>query len=123
MVSTLRFSLSLFLPLSLFPAHVGVFLLLDGIITLSQATFLVISHATHKEHTDEHRYEKISNIVKQFKLGCQKTSGFGSMEVQNQRFTALIELFTPNTYVFTTQTTPISITLGNHLLKLINCFE
>eukprot|EP00808_Paulinella_micropora_P001201 g79846.t1 len=71
----------------------------DEVVLFEKATFLVISHATHQEHPDEHRYEKISNIVKQFKLGCQKTSGFGSMEVHNQQFTALIDLFTPNTYV------------------------
>ena len=30
----------------------------------------VISHATHRAHGDVHRFEKISNIIKQFKLGC-----------------------------------------------------
>jgi hypothetical protein len=34
------------------------------------ATFLVISHATAREQHDIHRFEKISNIIKQFKLSC-----------------------------------------------------
>ena len=36
----------------------------DEVVLFEKATFLVISHATHKEHEDVHRYEKISNIVK-----------------------------------------------------------
>lgn len=75
----------------------------DEVVLFEQATFLVISHATHKEHSDIHRYEKISNIVKQFKLSCSKTSApdpnFNSMEVKNKNFTAFIELFTTNTYI------------------------
>lgn len=39
-----------------------------------RATFLVISHVTEKEHTDVHRFEKISNIIKQFKLSVSKTN-------------------------------------------------
>lgn len=38
-----------------------------------RATFLVISHATETKHTDIHRFEKISNIIKQFKLSVMKT--------------------------------------------------
>ena len=37
-------------------------------VLFEKATFLVISHATHTAHTDVHRFEKISNIIKQFKL-------------------------------------------------------
>ena len=37
-----------------------------------KATFLVIAHAERNEHQDVHRFEKISNIVKQFKLSCLK---------------------------------------------------
>ena len=36
-----------------------------------RATFLVISHSTNKTHRDVHRFEKISNIIKQFKLSCR----------------------------------------------------
>ena len=37
-------------------------------VLFEKATFLVISHATHTAHADVHRFEKISNIIKQFKL-------------------------------------------------------
>lgn len=92
-------------------------------VLFEKATFLVISHATQKEHTDQHRYEKISNIIKQFKLSCMcafqrrvcvsrlltaacsrrfcsKTqSAFKSMEVKNKNFTSFIDSFTSNTYI------------------------
>ena len=51
-------------------------------------------------HFDAHRFEKISNIVKQFKLSCGKAqSQFQGMEVQNSRFCAFIDAFTANTYI------------------------
>lgn len=42
----------------------------DEMVLFEKATFLVISHATHRAHADVHRFEKISNIIKQFKLRC-----------------------------------------------------
>mmetsp|Transcript_5871 Transcript_5871/g.7613 ORF Transcript_5871/g.7613 Transcript_5871/m.7613 type:complete len:453 (-) Transcript_5871:324-1682(-) len=49
---------------------------------------------------DAHRFEKISNIVKQFKLSCGKAqSQFQGMEVRNSRFSAFIDAFTTNTYI------------------------
>jgi Ras-related GTP-binding protein A/B len=72
----------------------------DEVVLFEKATFLVISHATHRIHEDIHRYEKISNIIKQFKLSCSKSqSQFYSMEVQNKLFTAFIDQFTTNTYI------------------------
>jgi len=51
-------------------------------------------------HFDAHRFEKISNIVKQFKLSCGKAqSQFQGMEVRNSRFSAFIDAFTVNTYI------------------------
>lgn len=51
-------------------------------------------------HFDAHRFEKISNIIKQFKLSCGKAqSQFQGMEVRNSRFSAFIDAFTANTYV------------------------
>ena len=47
-----------------------------------------------------HRFEKISNIIKQFKLSCSKLAAhFQSMEVRNSNFSAFIDVFTANTYV------------------------
>lgn len=63
------------------------------------------SHVTNRHHSrtphfDAHRFEKISNIIKQFKLSCGKAqSQFQGMQVQNSRFTAYIDQFTVNTYI------------------------
>jgi Ras-related GTP-binding protein A/B len=93
----------------------------DEVVLFERATFLVISHAQADDyedtddveasagnrhhikrtpHFDAHRFEKISNIVKQFKLSCGKAqSQFQGMEVKNSRFSAYIDAFTANTYV------------------------
>jgi Ras-related GTP-binding protein A/B len=72
----------------------------DEVVLFEKSTFLVISHFAAKEHHDVHRFEKISNIIKQFKLSCSKTSAqFKSMTVQNSRFTAFIDEFTSSTYI------------------------
>ena len=53
-----------------------------------------------KPQFDAHRFEKISNIVKQFKLSCGKAqSQFQGMDVSNSKFTAFIDAFTANTYI------------------------
>jgi Ras-related GTP-binding protein A/B len=83
----------------------------DEVVLFEKATFLVISHAHTKQHRDVHRFEKISNIIKQFKLSCSKIQsqfapgtvgngdGFSAMRVRNSNFTALIEEFTTNTFI------------------------
>ena len=83
----------------------------DEVVMFEKATFLVISHARTKEHRDIHRFEKISTIIKQFKLSCSKIQsqfapgtvgsgdGFSAMRVRNSNFTALIEEFTTNTFI------------------------
>merc|ERR1712238_36576 len=49
---------------------------------------------------DAHRFEKISNIVKQFKLSCGKAQSlFQGMEVRNRKFSAFIDAFTSNCYI------------------------
>mmetsp|Transcript_805 Transcript_805/g.888 ORF Transcript_805/g.888 Transcript_805/m.888 type:complete len:424 (+) Transcript_805:166-1437(+) len=70
------------------------------------------SHVTHRHHSrtphfDPHRFEKISNIIKQFKLSCGKAqSQFQGMQVQNSRFTAYIDQFTVNTYIMVIVSNP-----------------
>lgn len=67
---------------------------------ISDIYLQVISHCARKEHRDIHRFEKISNIIKQFKLSCSKlAASFQSMIVRNSQFAAFIDVFTPNTYV------------------------
>lgn len=72
----------------------------DEIVLFERATFLVIAHSTRKDQRDIHRFEKISNIIKQFKLSCGKVGAqFQSMEARNGNFSAFIDVFTTNTYV------------------------
>eukprot|EP00731_Ephydatia_muelleri_P038531 Em0795g4a len=72
----------------------------DEILLFEKATFLVIAHSVQHQHNDIHRFEKISNIVKQFKLSCSKLQAqLHSMEVRNSSFAAFIDSFTANTYV------------------------
>ena len=109
----------------------------DEVVLFERATFLVIAHAqassdnselgdgtlddneeqpveegavvhiNRTPHYDAHRFEKISNIVKQFKLSCGKAqSQFQGMEVRNSRFTAFIDAFTTNTYIMVIVSNP-----------------
>jgi Ras-related GTP-binding protein A/B len=90
----------------------------DEVVLFERATFLVISHAQtsgddpahpfqRTPHFDAHRFEKISNIVKQFKLSCGKAqSQFQGMEVRNSRFAAFIDAFTANTYIMVIVSNP-----------------
>lgn len=105
----------------------------DEVVLFERATFLVISqaqavdnatetngdqassdlgddvapHNNRTPHFDAHRFEKISNIVKQFKLSCGKAqSQFQAMEVRNSRFAAFIDAFTANTYIMVIVSNP-----------------
>lgn len=103
----------------------------DEVVLFERATFLVISHSTNRktEHPDVHRFEKISNIIKQFKLSCSKSqSQFKSMEVKNKYFKAFLEDFTSNTYILVilsdqsiqSQTTLLNIKIAkNHFEKFL----
>lgn len=72
----------------------------DEVVLFERATFLVISHSTRIHHSDIHRFEKISNIIKQFKLSCTKSHAqFHGVEVRNSNFAAFIDAFTSNTYI------------------------
>ena len=72
----------------------------NEVVLFEKSTFLVISHYDAKNHEDVHRFEKISNIIKQFKLSCIKTNyKFVSMVVRNEKFNAMIDEFTSSTYI------------------------
>lgn len=74
----------------------------EEIVLFERATFLVISDfsSLSSELYDHHRCERISNIIKQFKLSCSKTQAqFQGMEVRNSHFSAFIDMFTGNTYI------------------------
>ncbi|KAK3912579.1 Ras-related GTP-binding protein A [Frankliniella fusca] len=79
----------------------------DEVLLFEKATFLVISHCQRRHHRDMHRFEKVSNIIKQFKLSCSKLAAqFQSMEVRNSNFAAFIDMFTSNTYVMVIMSDP-----------------
>lgn len=79
----------------------------DEIVLFEKATFLVISHASRSDHNDAHRFEKISNIVKQFKLSCGNAHAqLVSMEVKNSNFTSFIDAFTATTYIMVVMSDP-----------------
>jgi len=72
----------------------------DEVVLFEKSTFLVISHYSEKSHKDVHRFEKISNIIKQFKLSCSKAGArFKSMTVMNSNFSAFVDEFTSSTYI------------------------
>lgn len=72
----------------------------DEVVLFEKATFLVIANYDAKGHKDAHRFEKISNIIKQFKLSCIKTRfEFQSMTFTDSKFTAFVEEFTASTYI------------------------
>ncbi|XP_076347287.1 ras-related GTP binding A/B [Tachypleus tridentatus] len=92
----------------------------DEVLLFERATFLVISHCQRKPHRDIHRFEKVSNIIKQFKLSCSKLAAqFHSMEVRNKNFASFVDTFTPNTYVMVILSDP-SIPSAATLINIKN---
>jgi Ras-related GTP-binding protein A/B len=72
----------------------------DEVVLFESTTFLVIAHATCIPHSDTHRFEKISNIIKQFKLSCRKVQAhFEGMLVQHHQLIALFENLTRSTAI------------------------
>lgn len=72
----------------------------NEVLLFEKSTFLIIAHAQRAEHRDIHRFEKISNIIKQFKLSCIKLAAqFTYMEVRNSKFSAFLDAFTNHTYL------------------------
>jgi len=79
----------------------------NEVLLFERNTFLVIAHAERKPHRDQHRFEKISNIIKQFKLSCSKlVSQFTYIEVRNKNFSTFMDLFTPHTVICVVQEGP-----------------
>ena len=72
----------------------------DEVVLFEKATFLVISHVTNTEISDVHRFEKISNIVKQFKLSASKQHAtITNVEIKSDNFRVVLERFTPSTFI------------------------
>jgi Ras-related GTP-binding protein A/B len=71
----------------------------DEVVLFEKSTFLEVSHYNNQDY-DEHRFEKISNIIKQFKLSLMKPQfNFTSLVVKNSKFTAYLDEFTNSSYI------------------------
>lgn len=72
----------------------------DEAVLFERTTFLVLTTASRRPHKDGHRHEKLSNIVKQFKLSCANASAeFAAMTISGSRFKAVLEALTEHTFV------------------------
>ena len=72
----------------------------DEVVLFEKSTFLVIANATRKNFTDSLRFEKISNIVKQFKLGVSREHNtFSTLDIKTAAFRAYMDRFTANTFI------------------------
>jgi len=79
----------------------------DEVVLFEKNTFLLISNSTRRNMQDSHRFEKISNIVKQFKLSCAKVkTSFRSFQVKNSLFSATIEPFLQHSFVMVVVSDP-----------------
>lgn len=72
----------------------------EEVILFEKSTFLLTCHHSSKQSNDDQRFEKISHIIKKFKLSCINTkSQFQSMVIKTKNFTTYLEEFTKSTYI------------------------
>ncbi|KAK9363160.1 Gtr1/RagA G protein conserved region-domain-containing protein [Lipomyces starkeyi] len=76
----------------------------DEVILFEKTTFLVISHVTNARspgfRSDSTRFEKISNIIKQYKQSCSKVRAqFQSLSLRGSDCTAYLDTMTANTMI------------------------
>jgi len=72
----------------------------DELVLFEKSTFLEISHIEDKPHKDPHRFEKISNVIKRFKLSLFATNfQFGQMMVKISKLSVYLIDFTRSTYL------------------------
>ena len=70
-------------------------------------------------HPDPHRLEKVSALVKAFKLACARAgSQFGGVSVGNSTFSAVVECFTSSTLVLITASGVGALTTEGRLVLL-----
>ena len=76
----------------------------EEVVLFEKNTFLLcFSYCTKKEDdntNDEQRFEKISHIIKKFKLSCMSSnSSFKSMVIETKNYSAYMDEFTTATYI------------------------
>jgi len=72
------------------------------VLLFERATFLVLATAGLRPYKDIERFEKLSSIIKTFKLSCNKAAKgaqFNEIELKNSHFHATGSFLTPNTFV------------------------
>ena len=76
----------------------------DEVVLFEKNTFLLcFSYCIKKDDenaSDEQRFEKISHIIKKFKLSCMSSnSSFKSMVIETKNYSAYMDEFTSATYI------------------------
>lgn len=72
----------------------------EEVILFEKSTFLLTCHYAFKENSDDQRFEKISHIIKKFKLSCYNSnSNFDGITIKTKHFTTFLKEFTKSTYV------------------------
>jgi Ras-related GTP-binding protein A/B len=72
----------------------------EEVILFEKSTFLLTCHFSAKDNPDDQRFEKISHIIKKFKLSCLNSkSNFNAMTIRTKNFTTYLNEFTKSTYV------------------------
>ena len=77
----------------------------DEVVLFEKNTFLLcFSYSSDKEGgpntNDDQRFEKISHIIKKFKLSCMSSnSSFKSMVIETKNYSAYMDEFTNATYI------------------------
>jgi Ras-related GTP-binding protein A/B len=100
----------------------------EEVVLFERTTFLVVSHISRPSHgqiLDSQRFEKVSSIIKSFKLSCgfdlilfsvnphrKLNSEFSSFELRTGAFNAFIDRLTPTTQILIVIADP---TIGNGL--------
>ncbi|KAH7649603.1 hypothetical protein FG379_001229 [Cryptosporidium bovis] len=74
------------------------------LVLFERSTFLVISHSESSNLLDsirhKSRFERVSNICKQFKLTCAKSqTNFVGIKLETSEFSCIIKRFTQNSYI------------------------
>ena len=81
----------------------------DEVLLFEKATYLIIAQSVRRKHPDTHRFEKISNIIKHFKLNANKcVPNLQTMriEIVSGDLKIFLDLLTPNTAIMVVVTDP-----------------
>ncbi|CAD8134189.1 unnamed protein product [Paramecium octaurelia] len=79
----------------------------EEVVLFEKSTFLIIDFQETNEKKDIQKYERLSNIIKQFKLTCMKTqASIQAITVKSEKFTVYIDEFTENTFIMLAYTDP-----------------